>query len=63
MYSNEKRELVKTMAEELKTAFSERVQEKDWLSDETKTLILEKASEMIPKIGYPDHVSINSLKF
>lgn len=55
-YSDEKRDLVKTMAEELRSAFGERVKEKDWFSEETKALIEEKISEIILKIGYPDHV-------
>lgn len=56
-YSDEKREFIRTMAEELRSAFGDRVKDKDWLSEETKKLIEEKVSEIIVKIGYPDHVS------
>jgi predicted metalloendopeptidase len=62
-YSDEKRDLVKTMAEELRSAFGERVKEKHWFSDETKALIEEKISEIILKIGYPDHVCTPSLRW
>ena len=43
-----------TLVKNLQTAFGERIQAQDWMSDETKALALEKLNAFTIKIGYPD---------
>jgi endothelin-converting enzyme len=57
-YNNETKDFFKTMAEELRESFSERAKSHDWIGEETQVRIQEKIDEIIPKIGYPDHVSV-----
>ena len=51
------------MAEELKTAFSERLNHRDWIDASTKALLQEKVEEMLINIGNPDHVSSAFLNY
>ncbi len=50
--ANKKRMLA--LVKNLQAAFGERIQAQDWMSDETKTLALEKLNAFTIKIGYPD---------
>lgn len=43
-----------TIAEEIRTAFIERIKRLDWMSDSTKKGALDKIRKMDFKIGYPD---------
>ncbi|KAJ4301723.1 hypothetical protein N0V90_003816 [Kalmusia sp. IMI 367209] len=54
-YSDKTRDFTKTLADDLKQAFHDRVNELTWIADETRPLIQEKLSDMLPNIGYPDH--------
>jgi predicted metalloendopeptidase len=42
------------LVENMRKAYSERVQQLPWMSEETKKVALEKLSTFRPKIGYPD---------
>lgn len=53
-YNDQIRSEFKTMAEDLKTAFSKRVDKLDWLANNTKTLVQDKISKVKTLIGYPD---------
>ena len=57
-YSNDVREKILSMAQELKTSFGHRVDRSSWITDQTKVLIHDKLDKMILKIGYPDVVSL-----
>ncbi|KAH7095480.1 hypothetical protein FB567DRAFT_31232 [Paraphoma chrysanthemicola] len=54
-YSDESRENLETMTEELKDALIKRVSENDWMANDTKKLVQEKLSEVRANIGYPQH--------
>lgn len=53
-YNDQIRSEFKTMAEDLKTAFSKRVGNLDWMANNTKTLVQDKISKVKTLIGYPD---------
>ena len=57
-YSDEERSVTETMAEELKEAFIGRIETRDWITDSTKVLIEEKASEILVEVGVPESVSL-----
>ena len=50
----EAKERMLNLVENLKIAFGERIQQLDWMSDETKTKALQKLETIKVKIGYPD---------
>lgn len=56
-YTDEQREVTKTMADELKEGFIGRIESRDWITDSTKALIEEKAEEMLIGIGTNEIVS------
>ena len=43
------------MVENMRTAYKERIQKLDWMSDSTKKKALDKLSRITKKVGYPDH--------
>ncbi len=42
------------MVEAIRTAYRERINKLDWMSDSTKARALQKLSTVYPKVGYPD---------
>jgi putative endopeptidase len=48
------KEKMETLVENLKIAFSQHIDELDWMGDETKAKAHEKLDNFIVKIGYPD---------
>ena len=42
------------MIHTLRSAFSDLLEENDWMDDETRTVAREKANAMNEKIGYPE---------
>lgn len=68
-FTEESKEDVRQMVENLRSVFKERVEQLDWMSDETKLKALEKLDAFNMKIGYPDkwtdysnlHISSNDL--
>jgi len=42
------------MVADVKSAFADRVASLDWMSDETKTLTIQKLNNIVFKMGYPD---------
>lgn len=53
-FSEESKAVVSRMVENLRAAFKERIQQLDWMSDETKLKAIEKLEAFNYKIGYPD---------
>jgi putative endopeptidase len=53
-FSEESKEYVSNMVEDIREVFKERIQQLDWMSDATKEKALEKLSTFTKKIGYPD---------
>jgi len=53
-FSEESKQMVLDMIHNISDVFKERVQQLDWMSDETKSKALEKLSKFNYKIGYPD---------
>ncbi|MGH2643772.1 MAG: M13 family peptidase, partial [Chitinophagaceae bacterium] len=49
------KERMMELVNNLQTAFAERIQHLDWMSDSTKVKALQKLHAMVKKIGYPDH--------
>ncbi|MGY0504065.1 M13 family metallopeptidase [Luteimonas sp. e5] len=45
---------METLVQNLQEAFKARIEQLDWMSDETKARALEKMAAFTPKIGYPD---------
>lgn len=45
------------MANALKSAFGELVNEAEWLDSSTRSTVLEKLNAMLMMLGYPDEVS------
>jgi predicted metalloendopeptidase len=57
-YDQDKREFADTMTKDLKSAYLERTNSWDWIANNnTRKLVQEKISDIVFKIGYPDHVS------
>jgi putative endopeptidase len=42
------------MVEAIRTAYRDRINQLDWMSDSTKTRALQKLGSVYPKVGYPD---------
>jgi putative endopeptidase len=42
------------LVEAIRTAYRERIQRLDWMSDATKAKALDKLAKVTPKVGYPD---------
>ncbi|KAF2970823.1 hypothetical protein GQX73_g2815 [Xylaria multiplex] len=65
-YSDEDRDAVTTIMENLVVSFGERVKKVDWMDEATKTLVLGKLDKMTLRIGYPtetpDALNATSLK-
>ncbi|MGY1457405.1 M13 family metallopeptidase [Luteimonas sp. A534] len=53
-FSEESKERMETLVANLSEALKERIQNLDWMSDETKAKAMEKWASFTPKIGYPD---------
>ena len=53
-FTEESKEVVSRMVENLRTAFRERIQQLEWMSEETKDKALEKLEAFNYKIGYPN---------
>lgn len=53
-FPEESKQMVLDMIHNISDVFKERVQQLDWMSDETKSKALEKLSKFNYKIGYPD---------
>ncbi len=43
------------LVEAMRTAFKERIEKLDWMSDQTKQKAYDKLAKVYPKVGYPDH--------
>ncbi|CAI6255735.1 unnamed protein product [Periconia digitata] len=54
-YSDERRDFVTTMTEDLRSAYLQRLEGIEWITKETKALVHEKISNIVTKIGYPEH--------
>ncbi|MDR2834810.1 MAG: M13 family metallopeptidase [Bacteroidales bacterium] len=50
----ESKQRMETLVKNIQTAFSERIKNLDWMSEETKTKAQEKLNLITVKIGYPD---------
>ena len=53
-FQEDKKQKINIMVENLRTAFSARVHQLDWMSETTKKKALEKLKTFNKKIGYPD---------
>jgi putative endopeptidase len=53
-FPEEARKRMRTLVDNLKTAFEARINKLDWMSDSTKTQAKEKLAAFTEKIGYPD---------
>lgn len=53
-FKPEAKERMLTMISNLEEAYHERIQNLDWMSDETKKRALNKLSTFVKKVGYPD---------
>ncbi len=53
-FSEESKQYVSNMVDNIRDVFKERIQQLDWMSDATKEKALEKLSTFTKKIGYPD---------
>lgn len=53
-FPQESKDRMLELVENLKTAFAQRIQKLEWMSDSTKTKALEKLEAFGVKIGYPD---------
>jgi putative endopeptidase len=54
-FTPEAKERAKVLVDNIREALKARIQNLDWMSDETKAKALDKWSKFLPKIGYPDH--------
>lgn len=54
-FSEDSKERLGNMIENLKVAFSQRIEQLDWMSEETKSQALVKLESFNYKIGYPDN--------
>ncbi len=53
-FSEEDKQVVEEMVENLRSAYGDRIRQLDWMSDVTKEKALEKLSAFTYKIGYPN---------
>lgn len=53
-FSQEAKDRVNTMVDNLMTAYTERIKTRDWMSDSTKTAALAKLGTILRKLGFPD---------
>lgn len=53
-FFDEEKESVKTMVNQIISAYKNQIMELDWMGDETKTEAVKKLDHMTLKIGYPD---------
>ena len=53
-FSADAKAKINTMVDNLLAAYKERLQTRDWMSEETKKRALEKLNTIVRKLGYPD---------
>jgi predicted metalloendopeptidase len=47
---------METIADDLATAYTQRISRLSWMHNDTKALVQEKIADTIPQIGYSKHV-------
>ncbi|KAK7094139.1 hypothetical protein V1264_007804 [Littorina saxatilis] len=55
-FSQQAKQRVESMIQDLIATFKEMLHESDWMSESTKRAAIEKADAIIPKIGYPEEI-------
>jgi putative endopeptidase len=55
VFTPEAKERSKELVDNVRNALKARIENLDWMSDETKTKAIAKWDTFLPKIGYPDH--------
>ncbi|KAH9503618.1 hypothetical protein Btru_066992 [Bulinus truncatus] len=55
-FDSKSRDYLKSMIEDLKVAFTELLEQNEWMSEETKRKTENKLKKMQAKIGYPDYI-------
>ncbi|XP_055882072.1 neprilysin-like isoform X1 [Biomphalaria glabrata] len=59
-YYNQTKEYVQTLVNDLTLAFTQMLDDNDWMSDETKKATITKLKSLQAKIGYPDYIMDNA---
>ena len=53
-FPKEAKQIASVMVKNIKASFKNRIQNLDWMSDDTKTKAMDKLNTFVVKIGYPD---------
>ncbi|KFD54952.1 hypothetical protein M514_04134 [Trichuris suis] len=60
-FNQKDKEEAVALIDHIRLAFTELVKKLDWMDDETKSIAIEKAQEMINHIGYPEFINNKTL--